>query len=186
MGNIILVTGGARSGKSSFAEKMASSLGKEILYVATSIPFDNEMKDRIRKHKRQRPADWDVLEAFCDLDTSLSGAIEEHKAILLDCITVMVSNILFSSGEVDWESIDMHNVNILEANVIKEIDKLIKASELSDIPFIIVTNEIGMGIVPENRLARIFRDIAGRVNQRIAGYANEVYLVVSGIPVKIK
>ncbi len=186
MGDLIIVTGGARSGKSVFAENTACAKGDKVLYIATAIAFDDEMKDRIRKHKEQRPAGWDVLEAFCNLDTKVAEALNGHKAILLDCITVMVSNIMFSSGEVDWENVNMDYVNKIEITVISEIDKLIKASEGNEIPFILVTNEIGMGIVPENKLSRIFRDIAGRVNQRLAARAQDVYLVVSGIPIKIK
>ncbi|MDK2810557.1 MAG: adenosylcobinamide kinase / adenosylcobinamide-phosphate guanylyltransferase [Petroclostridium sp.] len=186
MGKIILVTGGARSGKSTFAENLVSRLGTKILYIATSIPFDDEMKDRIRKHREQRPSFWDTLEAYKNLDIKIKEIYKGHQGILLDCITIMISNILFSNGDIDWNTCNMDKVNGLELQVKEEINKLIKVSGEINVPVVVVTNELGMGIVPENRLARIFRDIAGRVNQQLAAAAEEVYLVVAGIPVRIK
>ncbi|WHH60581.1 bifunctional adenosylcobinamide kinase/adenosylcobinamide-phosphate guanylyltransferase [Petroclostridium sp. X23] len=186
MGKLILITGGARSGKSIFAEKKAGELGEKILYIATSIPFDDEMKDRIRKHKEQRPAYWDTLETYKELDTEIKRTYNGHQGILLDCITVMTSNILFEGEITDWDTCTMDEINMLEMHVKSEIDKLISITTHMDVPVIAVTNELSMGIVPENRLARIFRDIAGRANQQLAAVAEEVYLVVSGIPIKIK
>ncbi|MGE4283629.1 MAG: bifunctional adenosylcobinamide kinase/adenosylcobinamide-phosphate guanylyltransferase [Clostridia bacterium] len=186
MGKLILVTGGARSGKSTFSENKASELGKEILYVATSIPFDDEMKDRVRKHREQRPSCWDTLEVYKDLDIRIKQAYNNQHGILVDCITVMVTNILFSNDDINWDTCTMQEINKLELQVKSEINKLIDVCNEFTVPMIAVTNELGMGIVPENRLARIFRDIAGRVNQQLAAAAEEVYLVVSGIPVRIK
>lgn len=185
MGKLILVTGGARSGKSSYAEKIAAEFGSEVLYIATSIPFDDEMKHRIKKHQMQRPAGWETLEAFKSLDSKLQGRLEGKSAVLLDCITIMVTNLMFDALE-DWTDVTMEQIDEVEKSVTAEIDQLLTASRNSSVPFVLVTNETGMGIVPENLLSRVFRDISGRVNQRLARAADDVILCVSGIPVKIK
>lgn len=185
MGRLVLITGGARSGKSAFAEQKAKDIGERILYVATSIPFDDEMKNRIKRHREQRPSAWETVEAYKELDKHLKDRLAGKDAVLVDCITVMVSNIMLEQG-MDWEEISADEINKAESNVNTEIGKLIKTIELLDIPFIVVTNELGMGVVPPYKLGRAFRDIAGRVNQMLAKAAHEVYLCVSGIPVRIK
>lgn len=185
MGKIILVTGGARSGKSTYAEEMAKGFGENVLYVATSIPFDDEMKLRIKKHREQRPAHWETLEAYKDLDRHLQEKVAGKSAVLLDCVTIMVTNLMFE-GLKDFDNIQTEEAVAVEAMILKEVNKLIDTVSKVETPFIVVTNELGMGIVPEYPSARLFRDIAGRVNQVIARSAQEVYLCVSGIPVKIK
>lgn len=185
MGKLVLVTGGARSGKSSFAEEYVKKLGENILYVATSIPFDDEMKLRIKKHREQRPSHWETLEAYKDLDLKLKDKLESKSAVMLDCITIMVTNIMFEKN-IDWDNVRADDIIVIEQAVREEIDKLISAVKEAEVPFVLVTNETGMGIVPDNAISRIFRDTAGRVNQIIARAADEVYLCVSGIPVKIK
>ncbi|HOM01998.1 MAG TPA: bifunctional adenosylcobinamide kinase/adenosylcobinamide-phosphate guanylyltransferase [Acetivibrio sp.] len=187
MGKFILVTGGARSGKSSFAESLAlKSCGEnDVLYIATSIPFDEEMKSRVKKHRAKRPAGWTTLEAYKDLDTRLKDVGTGKKYILLDCITLMVSNIILERCT-DWNNLPENAEYEAEQGVCSEIDKLLSAIRALDATFIAVTNEVGMGIVPENKLSRVFRDIAGRVNQMLAKNADDVYFCVSGIPVKIK
>ncbi len=182
---IILITGGARSGKSTYAERLAKEYGSEILYVATAIPFDDEMKLRIKKHREQRPANWETLEAYKDLDMLLENKCKNKKAVLLDCITVMITNIMFEICQ-DFNQIQHDDITIVEETVNLQMDRLVAVAAGSKTPFILVTNEIGMGIVPENKSARLFRDIQGRVNQKLASAAKEVYLCVSGIPVKIK
>lgn len=185
MGNIILVTGGARSGKSTFAEEEAKKAGTNVIYIATSIPFDDEMKDRIKKHRQQRPSNWETVETYKDIDLHLKGRLEGKNAVLLDCITIMVSNLMLEKAY-DWEGMAVDEINEVEAKVKIEIDKLINVAQESSVPFIIVTNELGMGVVPPTSLGRAIRDIAGRANQMLARAASEVYLCVSGIPVKIK
>lgn len=185
MGKLILVTGGARSGKSTFAEDTARKLGENVLYIATSKAFDDEMKERIKRHRAQRPAQWDTIEAYKDMDLNLMDRLDGKDVVLLDCITIMVSNLMLEKA-MDWEGITTEEINQVENHVKLEIEKLIAVVRVSDTPFIIVTNELGMGVVPPYELGRAVRDIAGRANQMLAKAAEEVYLCVSGIPVKIK
>lgn len=185
MGRLILVTGGARSGKSSFAEEKAGSFGKNILYIATAIAFDNEMKERIRRHRMQRPEGWETLEAFRDFSRVLPHMLERRDAVLLDCVTVMISNIMLQK-EMDWEGLSVDDMNEAEREVAGQVESLLTIIKEADMPFILVTNELGMGVVPPTVLGRAIRDIAGRANQQLARAADEVYLCVSGIPVRIK
>ena len=185
MGKLILVTGGARSGKSAFAEKKAAECGEKVLYVATAIPFDDEMKDRVRKHRESRPAAWKTLEAYKNLDECIPVHGNGMDAVLLDCVTVMITNIMFEK-EVDWDTCPMSIINEIEAGVLEEVQKLIDVSLRVDAVVIAVTNELGLGLVPGQRLGRVFRDIAGRVNQKLAGAADEVYFAVCGIPMRVK
>ena len=185
MGKLILITGGARSGKSSFAEETAQKCGRNVLYIATSIPFDDEMKERVKRHREQRPAGWETLEAYRDMDICLEGRLAGRDAVLLDCITVMVTNIMLEK-EIDWDTASIDTINAVEAGVDIEIKKLLGIIGKADTTFIAVTNELGSGLVPPYALGRAMRDIAGRANQMLAKAADEVYLCVSGIPVKIK
>lgn len=185
MGRFILVTGGARSGKSSFAEERARSFGGRILYIATAIAIDEEMKERIRRHRLQRPAGWETLEAFRDFDVGLPSLLKDRDAVLLDCVTVMVSNIMLQKA-MDWEDLPIDEINEVEKEVMRQVESLLSIIKAAGIPFILVTNELGMGVVPPYALGRAVRDIAGRVNQVLAREADEVHLCVSGIPVRIK
>lgn len=185
VGRLTLVTGGARSGKSSFAEERAKGLGANVLYIATAIAFDDEMKERIRRHRLQRPSSWETLEAFRDFGTVLPELLKGRDAVLLDCMTVMVSNIMLQKA-MDWESLSTDEINRVETEVSEQVEALLSIIKGADIPFILVTNELGMGVVPASALGRAARDIAGRANQQVARAADEVYFCVSGIPVKIK
>ncbi len=185
MGRLIVVTGGARSGKSSYAERLAKDSKCDVVYIATSIPFDEEMKARIKKHVAQRPKEWNTVEAYKDIDVRLENEKNESVVFLLDCVTIMISNIMMET-QMDWDKASEKEIDDIEDAVKLQIKKVLKTAEKKDAVFIMVTNELGMGIVPENRLSRVFRDIAGRVNQILATAADEVYLCVSGIPVKIK
>lgn len=190
---LTLVTGGARSGKSTFAENLIQQYAIEkgtggqtadVLYIATAVPFDDEMKERIRRHQAQRPAYWRTVEQYRDLDQVFQQASE--KVVLLDCITVMVTNLLFSAG-LDEERPKTEEINAVEELITQEIDQLL--AEIEQNPsreVIMVTNELGMGLVPAYPLGRIFRDIAGRVNQRLATASDQVFFVISGIPTQIK
>ncbi|MDF2524887.1 MAG: adenosyl cobinamide kinase/adenosyl cobinamide phosphate guanylyltransferase, partial [Clostridiales bacterium] len=177
MGNLILVTGGARSGKSSFAEDMVKALGDNIVYIATSIPFDDEMKLRVKLHREQRPSHWDTVEAYKNINKNLEGKLDSKSAVMLDCITVMVTNLMFEKCP-DFEKITTEDIVQIEDYVRLQIDLLISTVKESPIPFVIVTNEIGMGIVPEHKSSRVFRDVAGRANQMLAKEADDVYFCV--------
>ena len=176
-----LITGGARSGKSRHAESLA---GERTLYIATSQIFDEEMAARVRHHQQNRPAHWRTVEAWRELDRYITPHNDPQETVLLECITTLISNALFDfvadAPEESWD------YAAIETDIDRHIAALIQACERCPAEVILVTNEVGMGIVPENRLARHFRDIAGRVNQRLAQAASEVWLVVSGIGVKIK
>jgi adenosylcobinamide kinase / adenosylcobinamide-phosphate guanylyltransferase len=185
MGKVIFVTGGARSGKSSFAEKMLDGID-DVLYIATAVPCDDEMVERIRLHKLQRNFRWHTFEAYRGLGERISESGASFQAVLLDCVTIMVTNLMFENTNTDWDRIGAAEISVLEKNINQEIDGLLQSAGEFHGKVIIVSNEIGMGIVPASPLSRHFRDIAGRVNQRIAAYADEAYLLVSGIPLKIK
>lgn len=178
-----LVTGGARSGKSRHAEQLASNFAR-VMYIATSKIFDSEMEQRIQHHRDSRPAHWRTVEQYRDLNSVINEHNSAQEAVLLECINTLITNVMYDAAgatpEDDWDFETMEQV------VNQQIDILLAACEASPAEVILVTNEVGMGIVPENRLARHFRDIAGRVNQRLAQRADEVWLVVSGIGVKIK
>lgn len=180
---MILVTGGARSGKSRHAESLLTH-ASSVRYIATSQIFDEEMAGRIRHHQEGRPAHWQTFERWQALEQVISPEMSADDAVLLECITTLVTNLLFAfGGEEDPQNWDYA---ALEQQIDSEIGQLIAACQACPAQVVLVTNEVGMGIVPENRLARHFRDIAGRVNQRLAQAADDVWLVVSGIGVKIK
>lgn len=181
---LIMVTGGARSGKSQFAESLAVKYaGYSVLYIATSIPFDDEMKERVSRHRERRPKEWETAEVYKGISDIIRST--DKKAVLLDCLTVMVSNLLLEI-DMTWEEKDIEDVVRAEEKVTGEVDGLIKASKEKDKDVIVVTNEVGMGLVPEYKLGRIFRDISGRMNKKIAENADYVYFMVSGIPLEIK
>ena len=177
---IRLITGGARSGKSSFAESLFKDK-KNVVYIATSTITDQEMEERVKLHREARPVGWRTYEA----SLLLTPAIGEEENYLLDCITTYISNIMFEMT-VDMEYIDYKAQAKIEKRVYEELYSLIEEINQKNYNLNIVTNELGNSIVPENHLARVFRDIQGRINQRLGEVANEVYLVVCGIPVKIK
>ncbi|MFZ7119930.1 MAG: bifunctional adenosylcobinamide kinase/adenosylcobinamide-phosphate guanylyltransferase [Eubacteriaceae bacterium] len=184
MGKITLITGGARSGKSTYAEKIAKESKKQITYIATSIPFDEGMKHRIQKHREQRPKTWKTIEKYKDFhEVYKSDEYEQSQLLLVDCMTVMITNLMFYS-KLDFDKCTMSEVDALEIEIIKEVNQLLDLAKDKDM--IIVTNELGMGLVPSYRMGNYFRDIAGRVNQIVASRADEVYLVVCGIENKIK
>ena len=161
MGKIILVTGGARSGKSSFAERLALKIGDgRAAYIATAQIFDDEMKFRVEVHQSRRGDNWRTFEAPFNAEGKILEAAKDFDAILFDCVTIYISNFL-CAAELDDEKFLYDNLRGL-------IQKLIDAAQNSDATTIFVTNEVGGGIVPENKLARRFRDLAGLANQMLA------------------
>lgn len=177
---ITLVTGGARSGKSTFAESLYED-NLDVVYIATSKIYDTEMEERVRLHKLSRPSEWRTYEG----NYELHNCIGNEKNYLLDCITILTSNIMFDLSK-DAEHIDIELQKKIEDVVYKEIENLIRVIRQKEFNLVMVTNEVGDSIVPEHHISRVFRDIQGRVNQRLAKLSDEVYLVCCGIPVKIK
>lgn len=186
MGKSILITGGARSGKSSYAEKLARELGGDVLYIATSIPFDEEMKSRVKKHRESRPVEWDTYEGYRGLGRVIAEEGSRYKGILLDCVTVMVTNLLLEYPGIDYDNVRYEDFIAAEEAIKAEVDELLRGISETEATVLMVTNELGSGIVPENLLGRVFRDIAGRVNQQLAGCCDEVFLTVCGLPLKLK
>ena len=178
LGRHILVTGGSRSGKSKFAEEQAVNLGDPVVYLATAQALDPEMEERIALHRKRRPADWLTVEAPLDVDLILPR-YNDGYTVLLDCLTMYVSNLYF---ELEANAA----AEVLETKLRQKVEVLALAVRTSRANLIIVTNEIGWGVVPDNALARRFRDLAGWANQVLASACNEAYLIVSGIPVRIK
>lgn len=179
---LILVTGGARSGKSRFAqaraEQAARDQGGRVLFIATAEESDDEMKARIARHRHDRPADWTTIETPLEAAAQITAHGAEFAFILLDCLTLFVSSHLLAAGEASPEEI--------EAGVDQAIAALIAAATSSAATVLIVTNEVGMGLHPMSALGRLFQDIAGRANQQVAAAADEVIFLVSGLPLTLK
>lgn len=179
MGNIFLVTGGTRSGKSVFAEKLAAEYGMAVAYLATAGIYDEEMAHRVQTHQKRRPSSWHTYEAQYDADKIISSIVNKYSVILFDCLTIYVSNILCNLSA-DITQLERENM------VLSAIDKLLFAAKQGRADTIFVTNEVGAGIVPENDLAREYRDLAGLSNQHIASTAKEVFWLICGQAVQLK
>lgn len=174
-GKLIFVTGAARSGKSSFAEKLALELGGNVIYIATCIPEDDEMRDRVARHQARRPAGWQTIEEPINPARVIKEMDEPGRVFLLDCLTLLVSNLMLPPGlEHD------------EEQILESISSLAQVGFNSAAQVIIVSNEVGWGIVPDNALSRLYRDIMGRANQIIASRADDAYVTIAGIPVELK
>jgi adenosylcobinamide kinase / adenosylcobinamide-phosphate guanylyltransferase len=166
---VIFITGGQRSGKSSYAQKLAESLANNPVYLATSRIWDNEFKARVQRHQSDRGENWQTIEE----EKQLSKLNLEGRVVLLDCITLWLTNIFFDN---------QYHVNQSLDEAKREWQNFVS----QDFTLIVVSNELGMGVIPENEASRKFTDLQGWMNQHIAAMANEVFLMVSGIPVKIK
>jgi adenosylcobinamide kinase/adenosylcobinamide-phosphate guanylyltransferase len=168
-GHVTLVLGGARSGKSVFAEKLAGESGLERHYIATGQAYDDEMRDRIARHRIDRGDGWITHEIPLDLEAGVARLDAVGRVILVDCLTLWLTNLMMAEI----------NVDLAGAKLLEKLEK-------SSGKIILVSNEVGLGIVPENRMAREFRDHAGRLHQRIAAMADEVFLIAAGLPLKMK
>lgn len=173
---IVLLLGGARSGKSSRAQEMAAQTGGKVLFCATAQPLDDEMKSRIVTHKNSRPRDWDTVEIPINIAGILGKTAPDYDTVIIDCITLLVSNCL---GK------DPYNKKAVQA-VDDEIAALINVMKIKQSNYIMVSNEVGSGLVPDNRMGRIYRDILGQVNQRLAKAADEVYFMAAGLELRMK
>lgn len=183
----VLILGGARSGKSSFAEDMAYTLGQEdVTYIATAKPDDEEMQERIKHHKEQRPDSWRTVEEPEKVAEKISGLANEAEVILLDCLTVLVANLLLQGEELGTEDYHFKDGEQKSQETLAELEKLAAAIEEAEANIIVVSNEVGQGLVPPYPLSRIYRDTVGRANQLLAKAVTEVYITYAGLPVEIK
>ena len=181
---LTLILGGARSGKSTYAEALAPKLGRKILYVATAEALDDEMRSRVALHQARRPSDWSTCEVPLGVGTALTTWLDGTRGtvILLDCLTLLVSNVILSAcpdpgepdGQVAWDAVQ------------QELDELLEAYRLLGAHLIVVSNEVGLGVVPPYSLGRTYRDCLGRANQVLAGAADRAILMVVGLPVDLK
>lgn len=165
----LLVLGGARSGKSRHAQARAEALAGDLVYVATAQALDDEMADRIARHRDDRGPRWSTLDVPLDLPAAICTQAAPGRVLLVDCLTLWTSNLMFAERDLDAET-----------------EALAQAVRQAAGPLILVANEVGLGIVPDNALARRFRDAAGRINQSIAAAADEVQFVAAGLPLRLK
>jgi len=178
MAKIILITGGSRSGKSTYAQRMAESISGDRTFIATCPVIDKEMEVRIRKHREARRAgNWQTVEETIDLASAIQEA-SGGSVILIDCLTLWVNNLMYDAGLQDGE--------ISEEDIVVQCRKILDVCREISGTVIFVTNEVGMGIVPDNALSRRYRDLAGRCNQVMADGADAVVFIVSGLPLNIK
>jgi adenosylcobinamide kinase/adenosylcobinamide-phosphate guanylyltransferase len=176
---LTLVLGGARSGKSLFAENLAEQLGERVLYVATAQSLDEEMRERVRKHRERRPERWRTLEAARQVGKAIRETVHPDEVILLDCLTLLVSNATLEGGE-------EASLEEAQPRVDAEIEDLLRVFQDHAAPVIVVSNEVGMGGVPLYPLGRVYQDLLGWANQQLAAEATQVYLMIAGLPVNIK
>lgn len=167
--NSLLVLGGARSGKSRYAQARAEALDAELIFIATAQAFDAEMADRIARHRDDRGAHWATVEAPVELTAAIRTECREDRVLLIDCLTLWTSNLLLGERDIPAATADLV-ASIHEATG----------------PLILVSNEVGLGIVPDNELARRFRDEAGRVNQQVAAAVDEAMFIAAGLPLRLK
>jgi adenosylcobinamide kinase/adenosylcobinamide-phosphate guanylyltransferase len=199
MGKLTLILGGARSGKSTFAEERARELGGEnVLYVATSETKDEEMQQRVEKHRSERPSAWGTLEAPRNVaqalrqaqDTALRQERSAARVVLLDCMTFLVANHLMDAAGPEGDPFDDPSADPfdaqIEADVVAEVEALVAYVAETDVAMLVVSNEVGLGVVPPYELGRAYRDILGRANQILARHADQVQLLVAGIPMRLK
>ena len=173
MNETIFVIGGCRSGKSRHALEAADNFpGNKRIFVATCIPHDDEMRQRVALHQQERSLSWDTVEAPLLLPETIAEHSRRGRVLLVDCLTLWISNLLAESEDT--------------ASILEQIPDLIQAIDRASCPVVLVSNEVGTGIVPENRLARLYRDLIGSVNQAVAQQAGKVVWMVAGIPVTIK
>lgn len=177
---LIFILGGARSGKSSYAQDLAGEIGGDsVLYVATAQALDDEMAARIAAHQASRPADWQTLEAPAQVGPQITAAAADCAVVLVDCLTVLTSNVILGLGEEP-------ELAAAEAAVQAETEGLLEAYRAGNATWIVVSNEVGLGLVPAYSLGRTYRDALGRANQRVAAAADRVLFMVAGLPMAVK
>ncbi len=179
-GKLVLVLGGSRSGKSEFAESIAGQMGGSVTYIATTAVRDREMADRVILHRARRPQHWGTVEEEKDVSRVVSNG-REGDVFLLDCVTVWITNLILDNQLTEQDL----KAGEKERYVMEKVFQLADAVE-NGAHLILVSNEVGLGLVPEYPLGRLFRDLAGKVNQVLAAKADQVYFVVAGLPLEIK
>lgn len=185
MSRLILVLGGARSGKSSFAEEIVAKLGGlDVTYLATSEVRDQEMKQRVQLHRCSRPREWTTIEEPKSISEVLAN-LKQGAVVLLDCLTLLISNLLLEEQELGEDEYDFSEKDKEEV-IVEEIEKIIAEVRKRNLTLVIVSNEVGQGLVPPYKLGRVYRDIVGRANQLVASEADEVYITYVGLPIEIK
>jgi adenosylcobinamide kinase/adenosylcobinamide-phosphate guanylyltransferase len=180
MGQLTFILGGARSGKSSYAQRLAEERGGSVLFIATAQAGDEEMRTRITRHQAERPDGWATLEAPVNIASALDRHPGSAETVVLDCVTLLVTNLLLEHGGDDG----VHEA-AAQAAVEAELAALTAAIRSSAGDWIVVSNEVGLGLVPAYPLGRAYRDLLGWANQRLASWANEVFYLVAGIPVPV-
>ena len=172
---LTLILGGVRAGKSTYAQKLASKGGR-VLFVATAEAGDSDMQTRIEAHRKSRPSDWHTIEEPIDLVGALTPLLDRYDTVLLDCLTLWVSNLLLRGQDADSSREDIPS----------ETQRLLELYRSADASWIVVSNEVGLGVVPPTKLGRVFADELGRVNQLVAAEADDVYFMAAGLPLKLK
>jgi adenosylcobinamide kinase / adenosylcobinamide-phosphate guanylyltransferase len=182
-GEIMLILGGARSGKSRLAEEKALDAGGTAAYIATAAVYDEEMAHRVNLHQVRRPPHWITIEEERDLVGALERVPPDARTVIVDCLTLWLTNLLLDGYE---QGISAEALDKLEISIRFELERFCHTARRKPFQTILVANEVGCGIVPEPPLGRIFRDLAGRVNQQAAAAADCVYFVVAGCPLCVK
>ena len=180
MGDITFLLGGARSGKSSYAVDLAKNCQGRVVYLATGISCDEEMERRFEKHKSDRPDSWETIEEPLCVGHTLKNLSESADLVLLDCLGFLVTNLMLHYQNQGKDDSQVENA------VLDHIMDIISTARDAELDVIIVSNEVGMGVVPDTPLGRLFRDILGRANQMIAASADEAFFFVAGLPMKLK
>lgn len=184
--SVTFVIGGARSGKSTFAELKAKEYAQKVLYLATAVVTDQGMADRVKKHLEQRPKSWRTLEMYSNFNTLVNyNEFNDSEAVIIDCITTLIGNLMFDS-KLDFDNCPIEEVNVLEKKITDEVLSLINVCNENNKKLIIVSNETGMGVVPSYYMGNYFRDISGRINNKIANKSDFMYFIFSGMPIKLK
>lgn len=181
MPGLTFIIGGARSGKSDYAARVAETAQGQVLFIATARPLDEEMSSRIAAHKGQRPASWRTLELPREVGGHLLAHPQDAEVVILDCLTLLISNRLLDAAP----DADHPDEEAARDVVAQEIEMLVKAIDASQSRWLVVSNEVGQGVVPAYPLGRVFRDLLGWANKQIAERADEVIWMVAGIPVPI-
>ena len=183
---LTLVLGGVRAGKSSYAQRLAAS-GEKILFVATAEAGDPEMEARIKAHRESRPPDWDTLEEPTDLVTALEPVMHRYDTVLLDCLTLWVSNLLLRAVlEPPPQAGHVKDLGAARKAIIPEARRLLELYRSGSASWIVVSNEVGLGVVPATELGRVYADELGRVNQLAAAEADDVYFMAARLPMRMK